>query len=38
MKLSQSVAYAVHATLRLAENKESTPVSCNKLAEQSKIA
>jgi Rrf2 family transcriptional regulator, cysteine metabolism repressor len=37
MKLSQSVAYAVHAALRLAENREPTPVSCNKLAEQGKM-
>jgi Rrf2 family transcriptional regulator, cysteine metabolism repressor len=34
MKLSQSVAYAVHATLRLAENREGSPISCNRLAEQ----
>ena len=34
MKLSQSVAYAVHAVLRLAESHEATPVSCKKLAEQ----
>jgi len=34
MKLSQSVAYAVHAVLRLAENGEAAPVSCKKLAER----
>lgn len=34
MKLSQSVAYAIHAVLRLAQNPESTPISCNRLAEQ----
>jgi Rrf2 family protein len=34
MKLSQSVAYAVHAVLRLAENHEASPISCKKLAEQ----
>ena len=34
MKLSQSVAYAVHAVLRLAENQNGSPISCKKLAEQ----
>jgi len=34
MKVSQSVAYAVHAVLRLAENREVSPISCKKLAEQ----
>ncbi|MGO8751081.1 MAG: RrF2 family transcriptional regulator [Thermoguttaceae bacterium] len=33
MKLSQSVTYAVHAALRLAETKDSGPISCGKLAE-----
>ncbi len=37
MKLSQSVTYAIHAVLRLAENDESSPVSCGKLAEQGKM-
>ncbi len=32
MKLSQSVTYAVHAALRLAENEDATPVSCGRLA------
>jgi Rrf2 family transcriptional regulator, cysteine metabolism repressor len=34
MKLSQSVAHAVHATLRLAETPEGSFVSSGKLAEQ----
>ena len=33
MKLSQSVTYAVHAVLRLAENRNSGPISCARLAE-----
>jgi Rrf2 family protein len=33
MKLSQSVTYAVHAALRLAENREAGPLSCARLAE-----
>jgi len=37
MKLSQSVAYAIHAALRLAESKDGTPVSCSRLAEQGKM-
>jgi Rrf2 family protein len=37
MKLSQSVAYAIHAALRLAENSEGAPVSCNKLAERGEM-
>jgi Rrf2 family protein len=37
MKLSQSVAYAVHAALRLADNKDAAPVSCSRLAEQGKM-
>ena len=37
MKLSQTVAYAVHAVLRVADNASGSPVSCNKLAEQSKM-
>lgn len=32
MKLSQSVTYALQATLRLAEMPEQRPVSCNQLA------
>jgi Rrf2 family protein len=34
VKLSQTVAYAIHATLRLAGNPEASPVSRSKLAEQ----
>ena len=34
MKMSQSVAYAVHAVLRLAENPGASFVSCGKIAEQ----
>lgn len=34
MKLSQSVTYAVHAALRLAESQHAVPVSCNRLAEK----
>jgi len=34
MKLSQSVTYAIHAVLRLAESREGTPVSCGRLAER----
>jgi Rrf2 family protein len=37
MKLSQSVAYAVHATLRLSDNQPAAPVSCSRLAEQGKM-
>jgi len=37
MKLSQSVAYAIHASLRLASNREASPVSCSRLAEQGKL-
>lgn len=33
MKLSQSVAYAVHAALRLAQHPAESPVSCGRLAE-----
>jgi Rrf2 family transcriptional regulator, cysteine metabolism repressor len=33
MKLSQSVTYAVHAALRLAEHREDGPLSCARLAE-----
>ena len=32
MKLSQSVTYAVHAALRLAESRDVAPISCGKLA------
>jgi Rrf2 family protein len=34
MKLSQSVAYAVDAVLRLPDDPEVSPVSCSKIAEQ----
>jgi Rrf2 family transcriptional regulator, cysteine metabolism repressor len=37
MKLTQSASYAIHATLRLVENKESAPIPCSKLAEQGKM-
>jgi len=37
MKLSQSVSYAVHATLRLADNGNATPISCSRLAEEGKM-
>ena len=37
MKLSQSVAYAVHATLRLADNSDAAPISCSRLAEEGKM-
>jgi Rrf2 family protein len=37
MKLSQSVAYAVHAALRLADSRNGAPVSCSRLAEQGKM-
>ena len=37
MKLSQSVAYAVHATLQLAAHHNGSPVSCSRLAEQGKM-
>ena len=32
MKLSRTVAYAVRATLQLAQNKSETPIPCSKLA------
>ncbi len=32
MKLSRTAAYALHATLRLAEEKSSTPIPCSRLA------
>jgi Rrf2 family protein len=34
MKLSQTVAYAVHAVLRLADSPDGACVSCKKIAEQ----
>ncbi len=34
MKLSQSVAYAIHAVLRLAQHGNRSPVSCKRLAEE----
>ena len=34
MKLSRTVAYAVRATLQLAENPSDTPVPCSKLASE----
>ena len=37
MKLSQSVAYAIHASLRLADHRDEAPMSCNRLAEQGKM-
>jgi Rrf2 family protein len=37
MKLSQSVTYAIHAVLRLAESREGTPVSCGRLAEKGRM-
>jgi Rrf2 family protein len=37
MRLSQSVAYAIHSALRLAEHGDSTPLACNKLAEEGKM-
>jgi len=37
MKLSQTVAYAFHAALRLAGNPGASPVSCKKVAEQGKM-
>jgi len=37
MKLSQSVAYAVHAALRLAGNENAEPVSCGRLAENGQM-
>ncbi len=37
MKLSQSVSYAVHAALCLAQNPEVAPVSCSRLAELGKM-
>ncbi len=32
MKVSQTVSYAIHAVLRLAERPEATPTTCSKLA------
>ncbi len=37
MKLSQSVTYAIHAILRLAENQSGSPISCGRLAEQGRM-
>jgi len=37
MKLSQSVTYAVHAALRLAEKPEAGPVPCGQLAEEGRM-
>jgi Rrf2 family protein len=37
MKLSQSVTYAIHAVLRLAQSRDGTPISCGKLAEEGKM-
>ncbi len=37
MKLSQSVTYAIHAVVRLAEHRNGPPISCGKLAEQGKM-
>jgi len=37
MKLSQSVAYAIHAVLRLASNGDSAPVACGRLAAEGKM-
>ena len=37
MKLSQSVAYAIHAVLRLASGGESAPVACGRLAADGKM-
>lgn len=37
MKLSQSVAYAIHAVLRLANGGETTPVACGRLAAEGKM-
>src|ERR1700680_2225111 len=32
MKLSRTVAYAIHATLQLAQSKSGVPVPCSRLA------
>lgn len=37
MKLSQSVTYAVHAALRLAEQNGDGPISCGRLAREGKM-
>jgi Rrf2 family protein len=37
MKLSRTVAYAVRATLQLAQNPQGTPVPCSKLASAGKM-
>jgi Rrf2 family protein len=37
MKLSQSVAYAIHAVLRLARGGETAPVACGRLAADGKM-
>jgi Rrf2 family protein len=37
MKLSRTVAYAVRATLQLAQNPQGTPVPCSKLASDGKM-
>ena len=34
MKLSRTVAYAIQATLQLAENDSKTPIPCSRLASQ----
>jgi Rrf2 family protein len=37
MKLSRTVAYAVRATLQLAQNTSDTPIPCSKLAADGKM-
>ena len=37
MKLSRTVAYAVQATLQLAQNNSSAPIPCSQLASQGKM-
>ena len=37
MKLSRTVAYAVRATIQLAQNPSETPVPCSKLASKGKM-
>jgi Rrf2 family protein len=37
MKLSQTVAHAVHAVLRLADKPDASAVACHKLAEQGRM-
>jgi Rrf2 family protein len=37
MKLSQSVAYAIHAVLRLASNGDTAPVACGRLAAEGRM-